>query len=52
MSGYEDVSVQIFAKGIPKLRIGLVSHGLTAFCEHCTINWSGVIAVDNIVFEK
>jgi hypothetical protein len=112
ISGYKDVSFQAFAKGVPKLRVELVSHGqdiefraipphfqegypqvtfkvreglstykialkafsqpgwvdnrvdikkilsevtsvrLTAFCEDCTVNWQGTVAVDNITFEK
>jgi hypothetical protein len=112
VSAYKDVSLQVFATGIQKLRVELISHGqdvefralppnyqegypqvtfkvreglstyrialkafsqpswvenrvdpkeilkkltsvsLTAFCEHCTLNYKGVIALDNVVFEK
>ncbi len=112
VAGYKDISMQVFAKGIPRMRVELVSHGhdvefraipphftegypqmafkvreglstyklalkafsqpgwvenrvdpnkilsqltavrVTAFCESCTVNWQGTIAVDNIVFEK
>jgi hypothetical protein len=112
VTGYKDISFQVFAKGVPKMRVELVSHGqdvefraipphftegypqvtfkvreglstykialkafsqpawvenrvdpkkilslltsvrLVAFCDDCTVNWQGVVAVDNITFEK
>jgi len=112
VTGYKDIPFQVFAKGVPKMRVQLVSHrqdvefralpphytegypqvtfkvqeGLStykialkafsqpgwvenrvdpkkilslltsvrivAFCDDCTVNWQGVVAVDNITFEK